>query len=477
MKKYSAYPPSGRAIYYRLEENQAVLHDLLKDVDVSMIRSLHEKIFEKTMIDLQELVKKEELTYEQITAFYLERIQRFDQVEGRTNAYITINSEVLNQAREADKKRQQITELPSLLFGLPIAIKDNVLTKDLTTTVGTYALKEFVPSEDATLIKALKESGAIIIGKTNLSEFANFMGSEMPSGYSSVAGQTLNPYDKKDLTPLGASSGSGVAATLNLAVGTIGTETTGSITAPAAVTSTVGFKPSLHAALDEGIFPLSSTMDCPGPITRSVADAQAIFNIIRKTNCDEQPIKLKRIALSTKPHPLLEKLKQALNNNGYAFMELSFDTDNRSNLPIILADFASDVEKFAEQYGLPLKSLKEFVLFNKEDIKRRALYGQDLVEKASKNTTETKEAAMKQVQEVKQYLESLDFDVFISFNNWDVLLPATAGYPELTIPYGLDQDGVPQGITLIAKEGNDDALLAFGREIEKLFAKRVVLQN
>lgn len=371
----------------------------------------------------------------------------------------------MDQAKLADEVFQQSGKILSPVFGLPIAIKDNIFTKEMPTSVGTYLLREFIPKEDAPLVKALKEAGALIIGKANLSELANFMGSKMPSGYSSSGGQTLNPYNKEELTPLGSSSGSGVIATLNLAAATIGTETTGSITAPAAVTSTVGFKPSLHAAMDQAIFPLASTMDCPGPITRTVSDAIVIFDIIRQTERQDTTPQFQRIGISTRQHPMREKLLVDLKLNDISPEDVTLDIEGKSNLLIIIADFALDVASFTDNYCLPFKALSELVSYNEQDLQRRALYGQDLVESATKNSEATKEAGQKQVEEVEKYLDSLDIDLLITFNNWDILLPATAGYPELTIPYGQDEDGAPQGITLISKKGTDDQLLAFWEKI------------
>lgn len=219
-----------------------------------------------------------ELNYADIMAFYLDRIDTIDQAEGGLNSVASINPHAMAQARAADAAIASGGMSEDPLFGLGVLVKDNINTHDVPTTAGTMALAGFYPAVDAPVVQELTRHGAIVLGKANLSEWANFMSLRMPSGYSSFAGQTFNPFGPGTISPLGSSSGSAVAVSANLAPVALGTETTGSIVAPAAINSVVGFKPTRGTISGDGVVPLASSLDTVGPIARTVRDAAALLN-------------------------------------------------------------------------------------------------------------------------------------------------------------------------------------------------------
>jgi len=232
-------------------------------------------IIEQDIPSIQESVERGILSYEKIVLFYLYRIRKFESDNQLAlHSIISLNPTVIEEAREKDKNRPYDTSYS--LYGLPILLKDNINTKGMPTTAGAFALKENKNTDDAFIVQKLKESGALILGKANLSEWAYYFCSGCPVGYSAIGGQTLNPYGRKIFETGGSSSGSGVSVAANYAVAAVGTETSGSILSPSSKNSVVGLKPTVGLLSRTGIIPISSTLDTPGPMTKSVID-NAIF--------------------------------------------------------------------------------------------------------------------------------------------------------------------------------------------------------
>jgi amidase len=223
-----------------------------------------------TIPELQELMDARRLKSVQLTQFYLHRIKKLNPA---LNAVITVSPTALAEARAADKARRDGDERP--LLGIPIIVKDNVNTTGMPTTAGSWALAGSTP-DDAFIAKRLKAAGAIIIGKANLSEWANFRSGPSSSGWSGIGGQTNMPY-VLDRNPCGSSSGSGVVAAADLAVAAVGTETDGSIVCPAGANGVVGIKPTLGLWSRAGVVPISADQDTAGPMTRNVTDAAVLL--------------------------------------------------------------------------------------------------------------------------------------------------------------------------------------------------------
>jgi amidase len=226
-----------------------------------------------TIPKLQRLMNDGRLSSVDLVRFYLRRIDRLD---GRVDAVIAVSKTAIADARAADRARRHGVHLPML--GIPVIVKDNIGTNGMPTTAGSLALKNSRPA-DAFIVGRLRAAGAIILGKANLSEWANFRGFQSSSGWSGVGGQTHNPYSL-DRNPCGSSSGSGAAAAANLATITIGTETDGSIVCPAGGNGLVGIKPSLGLASRSGIVPLSAQQDTAGPMARNVTDAAVLLGVM-----------------------------------------------------------------------------------------------------------------------------------------------------------------------------------------------------
>ena len=218
-----------------------VIQQQLAGLDLDSIRAKEALILEKDLADIQAAVQAGKMSYAELTAFYLDRIARYDRVEGGINAVVQVNPQAMAQARALDAARNQDK---GPLYGIPVLLKDNINAKGMATSAGTHALQDYKPQDDAPVVARLMEEKAIILGKANLSELANFVDENMPNGYSSRLGQTRNPHAPGYVSPLGSSAGSAAAVAANLAPVSLGTETTGSIIAPAAIHSLVGMKPT-----------------------------------------------------------------------------------------------------------------------------------------------------------------------------------------------------------------------------------------
>src|SRR5690606_28613464 len=222
--------------------------------------------------EMQELMENGNITAEEMTVMYLSRISEYGR---NVNAVLEVNPEALQIARQLDYERR-VKGARSPLHGIPILLKDNMDTGDkMHTSCGSLALAGHYAGEGAMLVKKLREAGAVILGKANMTEWANFMSDKMTNGYSSRGGQVKSPYGQFDCG--GSSSGSAVAIAANLAAASVGTETTGSIIEPAVQNSLVGIKPTVGAISRTGVIPLSMTQDIPGPLARTVEDALLLF--------------------------------------------------------------------------------------------------------------------------------------------------------------------------------------------------------
>ena len=235
------------------------------------------ELVEITIADLQAKMRSGELTSHKIVEMYLERIKHLDT---KLHSVIEVNPEALAIADGLDKERKR-GKVRSMLHGVPVLIKDNIDTADkMLTTAGSLALVDApVPKEDAFVAQRLRKAGAVIIGKTNLSEWANFRSTKSISGWSGRGGQTNHPY-YLDQNPCGSSSGSGVAASANLAAAAVGTETNGSVICPAVTNGVVGIKPTLGLVSRSGIIPIAHTQDTAGPMARTVTDAAILLGAL-----------------------------------------------------------------------------------------------------------------------------------------------------------------------------------------------------
>lgn len=484
----SVVPPAEEWIAYHNEELITLIDYQLANVDINQILADKENaVVEKSIEELQQAVARGELTYEEITAICLSRIKSLDQNNHGYNSVIAIAPDAMEQARQRDLERVNAQKELSPLFGIPIMLKDNINTAGMHTSVGAVAFTEFIPEEDAKLVTELRAQGAVILGKNNLAEFAYFVSSVMPNGYSGEKGQTVNPFGPLKISPSGSSSGSAVAVTANLVPISIGTETAGSIVGPASANSVVGFKPTRGSVSSEGVFPLIREVDTPGPIAKTVQDTALAYAALSGKSSNE---KLNEKALNGAVIGLAvydydnEALRQALQDKleevGAQVVQVRIDHRGVQIQNIIELTFKEDFETYTEQYKMPIKTLDDLIAFNREDLKRRARYGQDLIEAANEVEIVDRSQIQQSIQNARNILDALflenNLDAIVFLGTAGSTEVSAAGYPELSIPFGLNDKGIPQGVTFAAKNGEDRKLLNIGYAFEQVAKGRVIIK-
>lgn len=480
-----AAPPVEEWISYENDKVIVSIDSQLDKIDIEkLVTDKEHFILNKNVEQLQQAVLSGKLTYEELTAIYLYRIKTLDQNYHGYNSVVEVSPDAIEQARDKDRTRMErlnagLEQPPYPLFGIPVMFKDNINTAGIPTSVGTVAFADFVPNEDAKLVRTLREQGAIILGKNNLSEFANYVSSIMPGGYSGRKGQTVNPYGPLKISPSGSSSGSAVAVTANLVPISIGTETAGSIIGPAAANSVVGFKPSRNSVSNEGIFPLIQEVDTPGPIAKSVIDAAIAYSALSGQALPQElsGASLKNttigiVAYEYNDTSTVKKLKSLLEAAGAKVVDVELDETDIQVQNIISFTFRRDFEEFTQHYGLPITKLEDLISFNKEDPKRRIKYGQDNLESAASETTDSSliEASILTARKkLSAILNDRGLDTIVFLNTTASSAISAAGYPELTIPFEINKNGVPTGATFAAGFGEDWKLLNLGLSFEQVF--------
>lgn len=478
----AAQEPADEVFLQYETQVKKTITDQLAGLKMADIRAKAGLVMEQPLAKLQEAVLSGSLTYSELAAFYLDRILQYDQADKGLNAVVAINPRALEEARQRDLQKGPHQ---GPLFGIPLLIKDNINTKAMATSGGTVALADFVPGQDAQVVEKLQEQGAIILGKANLSELANFLDESMPSGYSGKAGQTHNPFDPLLLSPLGSSSGSGAAVAANFAAAALGSETTGSIISPAFIQSLVGFKPSLGRISTQGVLPLSSSMDTVGPMAKSVMDAVAVYNAVvldpaLQLVLDQHKKDLSglRIGLAAEDPGQAAPLRQALEGLGATVIPVELPHDEGDNEFIMMQDFAADFAAYARQHQAPIASLDELIAFNQKDPGRRIKYGQGLVQAAAgvKNPDHAKAAALvKKAQAgLSRLLEEHRLDAVAFLNSDAVGLPCAAGAPIITVPFGQNDYGEPQGASFFTQGGGDAQLAQLAYAFEQGAGQRLI---
>jgi len=458
-------------------------------------QSLLPLIFEQDIPTIQSHIKSGALTYEKLTQWYIYRIVKYENDrEKMLNAIIDINPDAVKEARRRDREAASANHP---IFGMPVLLKDNINATGMATTAGAVALLDNHTS-DAFIVKRLKEHGAIILGKTNLSEWANFLSASCPNGYSAVGGQTLNPYGRKIFDTGGSSSGSGVAIAANFAVAAVGTETSGSILSPSSKNSVTGLKPSVGLLSRTGIVPISSTYDTPGPMTRNVTDNAILLSAMTGEDEDDpvtfgKPWDKKyfedietgsleglRFGVITQflRDSLYKLAVEKIAENGGVVVEYEPERIPFERFSMVLgADMKADLASYLEKYAsgeIIFRSVADITEFNKEDSINRIPYGQTLFtgmlreDLAGEELLQTKEALHDSgVLYFDKPMTEYNFDAVLSVNNLSAGMAATAAYPCLTIPMGFTEDGEPVNLTFVARPFEEDKLLKMGYAFEK----------
>jgi amidase len=435
----------------------------------------------------------------QLAELYLTRIAAFDDDGPGLNAYLTVNANAVAEARALGERCADASTAPALC-GIPVVLKDNIDTADMPTTAGSLALEGSLPSRDAFLTRALRDAGAVVLGKATLTEFANFLATGMPSGYSSLGGFGFNPYDPRPapgadgrpvLTPGGSSSGPAIAVSANLAAVGVGTETSGSILSPASSNGVVGVKPTLGLVSRSGVIPISADRDTAGPLARSVTDAAILLGVLAGVDTDDlataacaepgrcesdytrfldaDALRGARIAVPPFPNERRELMEAAIGR----LRERGATVETIAPLPgtpgtcvsapagngcstVLLYGFEQGLDAYlAATPGARVRSLAEIIAFNASTPGASA-YGQQLAIAAAALDTspgsadtarylsdreEALAAARSALDAVLDGADGVagnadDVDALLFSENLGAALPAVAGYPSVSVPGG-----------------------------------------
>ncbi|MCM5663720.1 amidase family protein [Galbibacter mesophilus] len=469
--------------------------------------TLKPQIIEKDILAIQQQIKEGKLTYKELVLFYLYRIHKY---ESNPNislySIISLNKNVVEEAEEKDRLFQQNKNIPNQIFGMPILLKDNIGTIGMPTTAGAVALLENY-TDDAFITKRLKEKGALILGKANLSEWAYYFCDGCPLGYSAIGGQTLNPYGRKIFESGGSSSGSGAVTAVNYAVAAVGTETAGSILSPSSQNSVVGLKPTVGLLSRSGIVPISSTLDTPGPMTKNVTDNAILLDaMLGKDQLDVASVEmdvnffkeLKNISADTIKLGALKSLMegdtiylktiQKLKEIGFQIVEIEApNVELNGFLTLLNIDMKNDLPAYLDAYAskeVTVKNIQEIIDFNLKDSVIREPYKQALFDGIVSDTT-----TIEQLEVVKDSLQfngrqffeptfsKYKVDAVLSINNYHAAYAAVAKYPALAMPMGYKKSGEPISLTFIALPFQEQLLLQLGYIFEQELPVRKLPQN
>lgn len=483
---------------------------------------------EETISGLQEKMASGKYTSEQLTKLYLDRIQAIDKKGPFLNSVIELNPDALSTAIATDQERKG-GRIRGPLHGIPILIKDNIDTADkMHTTAGALAIQDNRAMKDAFVVKKLREAGAVILGKTNLSEWANFRSTKSCSGWSSRGGQTKNPY-VLDHNPCGSSSGSGVAVAANLCVVAVGTETDGSITCPASTNGITGIKPTVGLISRSGIIPISATQDTAGPMARTVTDMAILLGAM--TGIDEaDPItkesegkihpdytkfldvnglKGKRIGVEKKQqgnnqymHVLQQKAIDLMKQQGAEIIEIEY-LDKISKFGdeeflVLQFEFKDGVNKYLAASKAKMRSLTDVIAFNKQyEDKAMPYFKQETLESSNErgglDGKDYKNALQKTHVECKRIIDEVmqqhkldaitgltmgpacSIDTIYGDRWGDVFLTmpaAVTGYPHISVPCGLVY-GLPVGLSFFGPAYSESVLISIGYAYEQASKNRI----
>ena len=475
---------------------------------------------ETSIAELHDQLQRGEITSVELVDWYVDRIAAIDQGGPGLNAIIEINPDARSIALSLDREWQSAGPRGPL-HGIPVVLKANIDTADqMVTSAGSLALAEHVPSEDAFIVKRLRDAGAVILGKANLSEWANFRSTRSSSGWSSVGGQTRNPYDLAR-TPCGSSSGSGVAVAANLTVVAIGTETDGSVVCPSGINGIVGIKPTLGLVSRSGIIPIAHSQDTAGPMARTVRDAALLLTVMTGVDADDpatsdaeihhdysanltadglngRRIGILRSFYGAGSNPNVEAIYDAsiavLKEQGANIVddiEIATDGMNDAEYEVLLYEFRADLNNYLSASGAPVQSLAEIIEYNEANAERvMPVFGQEIFLAAEEKGPLSDAAYLDALAESKRIardgiygaIEEHQLDAIIAITNgpaWMIdhangdtfqigssSLAAISGYPSITVPAGFASE-LPIGVSFVGKPWNEKQLIEIAYAFEQ----------
>lgn len=484
---------------------------------------------ESDIMAIQEKMQRGELTAREVVQMYLDRIQEIDKSGPGLNSVIEINPDALMLADHLDEERKQ-GRVRGVLHGIPILIKDNIDTADnMMTTAGAMAMVGNKAAKDAFIVEKLRTAGAVILGKTNLSEWANFRSDRSSSGWSSRGGQTKNPY-VLERNPCGSSSGSGVAVSANLCVAAIGTETNGSIACPSSINGIVGIKPTVGLLSRSGIIPISKTQDTAGPMARSVKDAAILLGILASVDAsdpvtgesegkalsDYTPF-LKADSLGgmrigieksmLKKHEAVDVLFanaiELLKSKGATIVEIDLLSRLKeigsNEFDVLQFEFKDGLNRYLAAGQAPVRSLEEIIAYNKEhESTAMPYFKQDILESSqAKGDLFSKEylVALNKILTITRgaldhFLKNEKLDALCGptngpswctdlvngdqFTGYGMYSSASiAGYPHITVPMGQVFD-LPIGLSFLGLPYSEGQLISAAFSFEQASRHRKV---
>jgi amidase len=483
---------------------------------------------EATLADLQARMTAGKETARSLVEKYTARIAQLDRQGPALRSVIELNPDAITIADELDAERKQ-KGARGPLHGIPILIKDNIATADrMMTTAGSLALESVRPPRDAFIVSQLRAAGAVILGKTNLSEWANFRSTHSTSGWSARGGQTKNPY-ALDRNPCGSSSGSGAAVAANLAAAAIGTETDGSIVCPAHSNSLVGIKPTVGLVSRTGVVPISHSQDTAGPMARTVADAAAILSALDGVDADDAATagaaghSARDYAAALDPNglqgarigvvrdklfgysPAADRLAEAaiaeMKKRGAVIVDPAniptLGAFEAAELEVLLYEFKADLNQYLSWLGpgSPVRTLTDIIAFNKTRHEQELKYfGQELLELADAKGPLTSEPYTKALASIRRQARDLGIDMVMTKHQLDALIAPTfglpwltdlvagdvfpagasspstvaavAGYPHISVPMGYVR-GVPIGLSIFGRAWSEPTLIRLAYAYEQ----------
>src|ERR1051326_7992531 len=479
---------------------------------------------ELTLAELQQGLQSGKFSSRSLVEKYTNRVNDIDRRGPTLRAVIELNPDAESIAAALDRERKE-RGARGPLHGIPLLLKDNIDTQDrMMTTAGSRALVDAKPAQDATVAKKLRDAGAVILGKTNLSEWANFRSNKSSSGWSGRGGQTRNPY-ALDRNPCGSSSGSGVAVASNLCAAAIGTETDGSVVCPSSANSLVGIKPTVGLVSRAGIIPIAPSQDTAGPMARSFADAAILLTAItgedprdpmtRESHGKAAPdytkfldkdglrgmrlgVARKHFGFSERVDKIMADLITEMKRLGAVFVDPAdvpttgkFDD---SELEVLLYEFKADLNTYLAGLGprAPVHSLQDVITFNERNRDREMPYfGQDLMEKAQAKGPLTSKAYIQALNKNHLLTRAQGIDFIMRQHRLDALIAPTggppwptdwlngdhftggyssasavAGYPHITVPAGYDF-GMPVGLSFFGGAYSEGKLIKMAYAFEQ----------
>lgn len=479
---------------------------------------------ELTITELQQGLKSGKYSSRSLVEKYLARIDDIDKKGPVLNSIIEINPEAEAIATALDRERKE-KGARGPLHGIPILIKDNIDTADrMMTTAGSLALVGSKPHRDAFVAGKLRDAGAIILGKTNLSEWANFRSNHSSSGWSGRGGQTKNPY-ALDRNPCGSSSGSGAAPSANLCAAAIGTETDGSVVCPSSANSLVGIKPTVGLVSRAGIIPIAHSQDTAGPMARTVADAAIMLGVMTGEDprdgmtrasrgksytdyimfLDKNGLKGTRLGVARKYFGFNDRVDKLMNDLLAEMKRLGATLVDPADIPtsgkfddseleVLLYEFKADLNTYLAGLGpqAPVRSLKEIIAFNEKNRDREMpFFGQDLFIKAEEKGPLTSKKYIQALRKNHLLSRAQGIDLVMTKNRLDALIAPTggpawptdwingdhftggyssasavAGYPHITVPAG-NVFGLPVGISFFGGAYSEPKLIKIAYAFEQ----------